>query len=53
MTTPYDDLLTVVVPLDDGARRKPQPPPDFGGHGDLALGGEPRLREFHGFTLPR
>src|SRR6266568_1694673 len=33
----HDPVLRL-LPLDDGARREPEPPPDLGGNGDLPLG---------------
>jgi len=37
-----DDLVSLLFPLEDRARANAEPPPDFRGHGDLALCGQLR-----------
>src|SRR6266498_1900658 len=54
--TANHDLVPLCVPLDHRARPDPQPPPNLGRDGDLALSGQPRLGDLeispaHGWSI--
>jgi hypothetical protein len=42
-STTDDDRRTLLVPLENGTRADPEPPPYLGGNRDLTLRGETRL----------
>jgi hypothetical protein len=44
---PDHDPFAVLLPFQDRARADAQPPADFGGHGDLPLCGQLRVRDRH------
>ncbi len=50
---PDNDLLPFLIPLQNRSRTDSEPSSNLRRHGDLPLCGELRLRDWHGFRLPR
>lgn len=50
---PYDDLVTIFVPLQYRARADAKPLAHLGRNGHLTLRGDPGMSKWHYWILPR